>query len=1012
LFIFFSGSLAAQNLTVKGNITDLTGETIPGVNIAVKGTALGTISDINGNYSLSVPNGNSLLVFSFIGYSTQEINVNNRTIINVVLQEDVQQLSEVVAIGYGTARKADLSTAVSTIKLDQTMKSQPANLSSILQGRLPGVTIQFNGGDPLSGQTYNIRGKGSRDSDGILWVVDGVPGAPYNMEDIESVTVLKDAASAAIYGASTGSGGVIIITTKQAREGKIKVDVNISHSFQNPWKLPKALNSEQLNQVWKDVSAISIMGLPDEKDPSKYPYGTETRTDWMDEIFRTGHLQHYAASLSGGSEAMKGFASFSYDRTDGLLLNTYREQFGAKMGMDFQITKWLKLSETANFQYTNGQGGIRTNTHEGYIVEALMYPPSATVYEHDPSGKLVYDTDGQPIYGGTVPLWAKEAYGITAGYGSIRNPVASLNRLRQYRPSTNVYSTTVLELKPIKEITLRSSLTAASNTSRYEGFSMRIPEPGRPDPENSREVSSARSTRLLWENTATYVNVFDKHHISALAGYTMQAINDRSSGATVYGFTSEDKHYTILGNASDYSKSRPWESIGDEHMISALGRLGYSFDDRYFATASIRRDYTGKLYEKNNYGTFPAFSASWKISSESFFNVETIDLLKLRGGWGRVGDCGSVPRYSYNVRLETTDAIVFGKNLDQNPSGAYMSTLPNLALVWETTEQTGFGLDVTLLDNSLDLTVDYFNKRTKDLIDVYYLPSFVPNNPMGNVGLVKNEGWEFSANYHKTIGNVTFSVYGNASGLNSEVLDIDMTTHSDQLRSAIGQPWYAYSLLKTDGIFQTRQEIESYTKEGKMIQPNAKPGDIKYIDYNNDGTINNDDRQFMGSYLPDLTYAFGFNAAYQGFDFNLYFQGISGVKIYNLFKQNVLTMSAQGTNTLTDILDSWNYNPYSGNPRISWLDDANGNYTNASDYYLENGDYLRLKNVTLGYTLPKTLLKQAGMEQTGIRLYVNAENLLTFTKYKGFDPEVGNHGVDGGVYPVSRSITVGLNVNF
>ncbi|GHT54341.1 SusC/RagA family TonB-linked outer membrane protein [Bacteroidia bacterium] len=1018
LFIFFSGSLVAQNLTVRGNITDRTGETVPGVNIAVKGTALGTVSDIDGNYSLSVPAGNSVLVFSFIGYSTQEINVNNRTVINVLLQEDAVQLSEVVTIGYGTARKADLSTAISSIKLDQTMKSQPSNLSSILQGRLPGVTIQFNGGDPLSGQTYNIRGKGSRDSDGILWVVDGVPGAPYNMEDVETVTVLKDAASAAIYGASTGSGGVILITTKQAREGKMKVDVNVSRSFQNAWKLPKALNSQQLNKVWKDVTSLStIMGLPDEKNAAIYPYGAETRTDWMDEIFRTGQLQHYAISLSGGTETLKSVASVSYDRTDGLLLNTYREQTGAKIGLDFQVAKWLKISETANFQYSNGQGGINTNSHESYIIEALMYPPSATVYEQDQNGNIVYE-NGQPLYGGTIPRWAKDVYGITAGYGSIRNPVASLERLRQNRPSTNVYSTSVLELKPVKQITVRSSFTAALSTGRYESFSASIPEIGRPNLQNSREVSSNWYTRWLWENTATYVNVFDKHHISALAGYTMQAINSRSSGSRVYEFTKEDPHYTILGNADDFTTSRPSESISEEHMISALARVGYSYDDRYFATASLRRDASSKLAPENNSGTFPAFSASWKISSEPFFHVPAIYLLKLRGGWGRVGDCGMVPLYSYNASLGSTNQTVYGKNLDQSPTAIFQQTIANRALVWETTEQTGFGLDITLLDNSLDVTVDYFHKLTRDLIDVLPAPSVagIQNDPRGNVGKVLNEGWEFSANYHKTIGDVTFSVYGNASVLNSEVLNLDPRkemNHNDQLRSTVGQPWYAYALIKTDGIFQTYEEITNYkTKDGIVIQPAARPGDLKFIDYNGDGTITANDRQYMGSYLPDLTYAFGFNAACKGFDFNLYFQGIAGVKIYNSFKQNVALFAAQGTNTTKDILNSWNYNAQSGNPRISWLDDANGNYNNASDYYLENGDYLRLKNVTLGYTLPKTLLQQAGIGTTGIRLYVNAENLLTFTKYKGFDPEVGNHGVDGGVYPVSRSITVGLNVNF
>ncbi|GHT68389.1 SusC/RagA family TonB-linked outer membrane protein [Bacteroidia bacterium] len=1011
----------AKDMNISGIVTDQNNDPVIGASVIVKGTNSGVMTGVNGDYNIVAPS-DATLVISFIGFGEHEEPVNDRARIDVSMSSSEQAIDEVVVIGYGTARKSDLSTAVATIKVDQKIKSRPANISSILQGQLPGLTIQFNGGDPLSGQTYNIRGKGSRDSDGILWVVDGVPGAPYRMEDVESVTVLKDAASAAIYGASTGSGGVILITTKQAREGKVKVDVNVSHSFQNAWKLPKALTSEQLNQVWKRVIAdYRLMAMPPEKDPAQYEYGTHDRTDWIDEIFRTGQVQHYAISLSGGSEAMKGIGSFSYDRTDGLLLNTYAESFGGKAGLDFQITKWLKLSETANFHYSNGQGGIRTNTHEGYIIEALMYPPSATVYEYDKApeegGQILYDDNGNPRYGGTVPRWAKDVYGITAGYGSLRNPVASLERMRQNRPSTSFHSVTALELTPVKGLMVRSSLATYSNSSRYESFNMSIPEIGRPDPENSREASASWSYGWLWENTAAYANVFGKHHISALAGYTMRASNDRSSGSTVYGFTREDDHYTILNNATDWTKSRPWEGIGSEHMISALARLGYSFNDRYFATASIRRDATSKLAPENNYGVFPAFSASWKISSESFFNVPAINLLKLRGGWGRVGDCGSVPRYSYNASMGMTGETVWGKNLDQSPTGIFQRTIANRALVWETTEQTSAGLDITLLNNSLDITADYFYKLTRDLIDVLPAPSVagIIDDPRGNVGKVLNEGWEFSANYHKTLGDVTFTVYGNASLLTSKVLNLsprEVMNHSDQLRSTVGQPWYAYAMFKTDGLFRTRQDIDNYTKDGKKIQPLAKPGDIKFIDYNDDGMINNDDRQYMGSYLPDITYAFGGSIAYKGIDFSLFFQGISGVKIYNLFKQNVALFAAQGANTLTDVLDSYTFNPRSNNPRISWLDDANGNYNNSSDYFLEDGDYIRLKNVTLGYTLPKALLQKAGMGQIGIRLYVNGENLLTFTKYSGFDPEVGNHGVDGGVYPVSRTITVGLNVNF
>jgi TonB-linked SusC/RagA family outer membrane protein len=1016
LLIAWAGTLAAQH-TIRGTVSDGDGA-LPGATIAVKGSTNATISGIDGNYTITVPNSDAVLVFSFLGYATQEVAAGSRSIIDVTLSETATAIDEVVVIGYGSQRKSDLSMAVSTVKVDQTLKSRTPNISSVLQGQVPGLTIQFDGGDPLSGQTYNIRGKGSRDSDGILWVVDGVPGAPYNMEDVESITVLKDAASAAIYGASVGSGGVIIITTKQAQSGKVRIDVNMSHSFQNAMNLPEVLNAEQYNKLWRDVVGVTgtAVMLPDVCDAEKFPYGTVTRTDWLDEIFRTGQVQHYAVSLTGGSDRLKAFASFAYDKTDGLLINTYKSQLNGKMNIDFQLAKWATFSQKGTFQYSNGQGGIRTSSHESYIVEALGYPRSATVYEYDKSGNLRYGDNGNPLYGGTTPLWSKD---VTSGYGSGRNPVASLNRLRQNRPASSIFSTSTLELKPLRGLIIKSDFTASLNSSRYEEFVSKIPERGRPNPENSRYVSAAWETHWLWETTAAYSTALGKHNISAMAGYTMQARNYRSNGTTTTDYDREDEHYTIFTNAGEWSKTKPTESIWDESMLSGLGRIGYSYDDRYFATASLRYDATSKLAPENNSQIFPAFSGSWKISSEEFFkDVPGVNLLKLRGSWGLVGDCGSVPRYSYNPALGMTgEAGILGKEVNTSVYGTYVRTMANRSLVWETTEQTGFGLDATLFNNSLDVSVDYFHKTTKDLIDELPPPSVagIAVSPYGNVGKVLNTGWEFSANYRKTIDDVKFSVYGNAGTVRSEVLDLsprDMMDHDLRLRSAVGQPWYAYALIPTDGIFQSYDEINSYVKDGQKIQPNARPGDIKFVDYNNDGKINNDDRKFMGSYLPSLTYAFGGTVEYKGFDFNIYFQGVAGVKIYNYFRQNAYLNGAAGSNMFTDILDAWNYNTQSGNPRISWLDDDNQNYSNASDYYLENGDYLRLKNVTLGYTLPKSLLRSAGMGDAGVRLYVSAENLLTFTSYTGFDPEVGNHGVDGGVYPIARTFIVGLNVNF
>ncbi|GHT66047.1 SusC/RagA family TonB-linked outer membrane protein [Bacteroidia bacterium] len=1032
LLISISGNLAAQGLNVSGMLLDSNNDPIVGATVTVKGTNTGVTTGINGEYDIAA-SPDATLVYSFMGMDAHEEAVGGRGRIDVVMVAGSHEIEETVIIGYGTTRKQDLSMAVSTMKVDQTLKSQTSNLATILQGKIPGLTVQLEGGDPLKGASYNIRGRGSRDHDGVLWVVDGVPGAPYNMEDVESITVLKDAASAAIYGARVGASGVILITTKRAQAGKLKVDVNVSHGFKSAWKLPEVVTAEQYSKLHQDAVAsptnTTSATLPPVADPSLFPYGSVTRTDWLDEVFRTGQTQHYAVSLSGGTETLKALASFSYDKNDGILLNTWAESFGGKINLDLQLAKWLKFSERASFSYSNGQGDVSNDSHQGVLMNAIFYPRSATVYEYAKDGTPVLNANGEHQFGGTIPLWALEE-GIT-GYGEIQNPVAKLTRMRQNRPSANIYSTSSLEIKPISSLSFHSDFTAALSPSRYEEFNSKVTEWGRRELENSRVIESWWNSRYLWENIISYAEVFGEHHISAMAGYTYQYETGRSNRTQVYDFgDKEDEHFAIFGNANDWNKTKPSESIWEEDLASALGRVGYSYGDRYFATASLRYDVSSKLHPDNNSGVFPSFSASWKISSEEFFKVPVVNLLKLRGGWGQVGNVNSVNRYSYNVPLENTRAAVIGQDM-HDIYGVYQRTISNRDLTWETSEQISAGLDAALLDNSLNVTIDYFHKTTKDLVDNIPIShtAGIETEPKGNVGKVLNKGWEFGANYTKKFGEVTASVFGNLSTVKSEVLSLgvrDVISHGNAvnstlkpLSSEVGQAWYSYHLIKTDGIFQTDDEIENYTwtdpETGipQKIQPNAIPGDLKFIDFNDDGQINDKDRQYMKSYLPELTYSFGANLAYKGFDFSFFFSGISGVNIFNGFKlMGYNGNDNKGHYMLADVLNSWTYDKTSSIPRIVLTGDPNFNYVRASDFFLEDGSYLRLKNVTLGYSLPKSMLQKIGMGSLGMRLYVTAENLLTFTDYSGFDPEVGRLGLDAGNYPISRNFIIGLNFNF
>lgn len=1034
--LFLSVGMYAQQITTTGTVKDSTGEPIIGANVLVKGSTLGSITDIDGKFTIKVSNGD-VLQFSFMGYKTIEMKAENKPM-NIVLQEDTEVLDEVVVIGYGTSRKEDLSTAVTTVKMDDRLKSRPANLASYLQGQMPGVMIQSNGGDPMAEVSMSIRGRGSRGTDrsynsgdGVLYVVDGVPGAPFNMEDVESITVLKDAASAAIYGASVGSGGVVVVTTKQASAGKAKVSINISKSFKSAMNLPETLTAEQYNQVWADAVKTYGGQMVAARNPELFPYGNVTRTDWMDAIFRTGSLEHYALSVSGGSDVMKGFASFAYDNDKGVMLNTFSRKFSAKANLDFQLSKWLKLSERATYEYKNGQGDIMTG-HQGVLNQAVFFPRSATVYDYDKEGNLMYDDQRKPLYHGTIPRWAAQE-GISSPYGEIRNPVATLERLDQQRPSTKIYSTTSIEIKPISSLTIKSDFTAGLEIKTEDIFSPKVPEIGRPELENKREKSNEWKSTILWESTATWAHVFnDAHHVSAMAGYSMKYEKYKWDRYYTSKFNREDRHSITNGQAGDWSKYKPEEEIWEESMISAFARLGYSYEDRYFITGSLRRDATSKLYKDNNSGIFPAVSASWKISSESFFEPlkSVVSLLKIRGSWGQVGNVALVPRYSWNVPLNETEwPIIYGKDLHTVQNGVYAGSIGTKNLKWETTEQYGIGLDLGLFDNSLNVTIDYFNKRTKDLIEIVPMPSVagVSVDPYGNIGDVVNRGWEFSASYQKKIGDVTFGVNGNISTVHNEVLDLgnmDYIQHTvgvndkRPLRSTVGQPWYSYYVLKTEGIFQNEQEIKDFTwtdpQTGmtKMIQPNAKPGDFKYVDFNNDGKITDDDKQYLGSYMPKITFGFGGNMQYKGIDFSFQFQGVGKSTVYNGYKQMGYTGRGQGSNMLADVLNSWDYNKTSGVPRLAIIEDGNGNYSNLNDFFLEDASYLRLKNVTLGYTLPVSVMRAIGIPTSSLRFYVNAENLFTVTDYSGIDPEVGNFGLDGGTYPVARSFSIGFNFNF
>lgn len=995
---------------IKGVILDEKGLPLPGVSIRVKGTNLGTVSDAEGKFNIDQIGKKAVLQFSSIGFLSQEIAVENQSFMTVVLKEDVKKLDEVVVIGYGQTRKKDLSTAVSTLDNLSSMKSRPTDINGMLQGNIAGVTVANNGGDPGQTPQIVIRGLGSRSGDSPLWVVDGVPGAPVNTEDIESLVVLKDAASAAIYGSNVGSGGVILVTTKQAKAGKPRIDVNFYRGYENAYHLPSALDAQQMANVKNLAADNAGVARNPAFDATQNAYGLVTRTNWMDAIFRTGQTDHLSLSATGGNENLKGLVSFEVNNTNGILLNTYNRGFSGKAVVDFKISKNVSFSQWLQAGVTEGYSA---DTHSGYtgtIISAIYMPPSATIY----------DTDGS--FGGVVP---KSNLKYAGAYGDIVNPVASLLRTDISNPTRKIHSTSTLSINNIiTGLSFKSTFTVSGDDYQYSSFSPMRLEPGKPDESNSLSLSTASDYRWLWENIGTYTKTFDKHVFTLMGGYTSSYSHLKDFGLTAYGFSYEQSWARTLTNATDWSKTQPYEDITEQASTSDFGRLSYNYSDRYFITASLRNDATSRLYSKNNSGTFPAVSGAWKISSEPFFNVPLINLMKIRGSWGQIGNVGTVPNYSSNIILTSERNTVLGQTPVLNSSLA-LTSIPNYALTWETSEQTDFGFDMDLFNNHLNLVSDYYVKKTKNLIDQIPIAGTagIPNEPWGNVGLVQNKGFEFAASYNDQIGDLKFRIGGNIATNKNEVLSLGSNEYiqSDDnvrgvltpIRSTVGQPWYSYYVVPTAGIFQSDAEAKAYVnKNGTPIQPNAKAGDLKFVDSNGDGQINDNDRVYKGSYIPKVTFGISGYASYKSFDFSFQLQGVSGNKIFNGFKLTTLTASEQGYNMSSAILGAWSpTNKGSNIPRIS-ATDPNQNFGTTSDWYLEDGSYLRIKNITIGYVIPSQYFKKLRMENCKVRFYLSAENLLTITKYSGIDPEVGNNGIDVGSYPISRIFNVGVNINF
>jgi len=1032
LGLFTSVIAYSQQISVKGIVKDQIGEPVIGANVLVRGTTNGVITNVNGEFILSASKSD-VLVVSFVGYTTQEIPVSEKQM-TIVLKEDTELLDEVVVLGYGAnTRKQDLSASVGIISNTDELAARPVtSTESMLQGQLPGVTIQADGGDPTSTPNIVIRGQGSQNGDNVLWVVDGVPGAPItSMNDIESIVVLKDAASAAIYGAQSGAGGVVLVTTKKAKEGAPTLTYDGTFGFRQATNLIEPLNAEEQVEMRRRSYENAGQALPDGWNVTKNPWVGTTRTDWMDAIFRTAFYQRHNIALNVGTDKSSSRLSLSFDNDQGTLINTYKKNLALRYNGKMQLNKWITISEDLVWKNTTSRSKETDNdAYTGPILSAVYMPASATIYN---------PLDGS--YGGTTtedPAYI-EKYGsnFADAHGDAVNPVRLLEAENLYNKTSDVWSTTSLSIgNVLPGLKFVSRFTYNLQNYYYKKFNPIRDEVGKPNLSNNVQEQSYRMDAWKTENTLTYDNTFGKHTVGALFSTTADHYSKRGLEAIGKDLSSEAAYLQYMAYANstevlDYL-------TGPDANVSMIARLAYSYDDRYFVTASWRRDYAGRLPKEHNFGDFPAVTLGWKISNEKFFKKnDIVNLLKLRASWGRVGNLGSIdynyksPLLSKNTYSEQAQYGVTSNQLWNN--FAYYSTALNPNLTWETSEQYDLGLDMEMFNNRLSLSMDYFDKRTFNLIQPQPMnwPSTMGLDAMlVNLGEVRNRGFELSIGWNDRINkNFSYFVTGNFSYLKNWVSDIGVKNEDgtpgvwtddksfrsvkDIYQTTEGEPLNSFHLIQTAGIFQSDEEAAAYVdKNGKRIQPDAKKGDLKFVDYDGDGTIGFGDRQYMGSATPKTTFAWTLGFTWKKLSFSAMFQGVGGAQAMNVSKYMLLSDVEGNFNRSREILNAWSPDNRGSNIPILSKNDNNGNFSTASDWYLEDASYLRLKNVTLSYDLSDVFCKWSHLNDRNSRLsvFLSGENLATITRYSGMDPECG--GWDALKYPVSRVFSLGVKLTY
>ena len=973
----------AQQITVQGVVKDQTGETVIGASVMEKGTTNGTITGIDGDFSLNMsPNGT--LVVSFVGYKTQEVQVKGQKQLQVVLSEDAEMLDEVVVIGYGTMKKSDLTGAVSSIGNKDIKDSPVSNLGQAIQGKISGVQI-VDAGKPGDNVSIKIRGLGSIDNCDPLVVIDGVPTdlglSSLNMADVERLDVLKDASATAIYG-SRGANGVVMITTKRGTEGKGKLAVSANYSFQNATNVPSLLNAAQYAELSNDMMVNSGRNPnPEWANPSELGAGT----DWMDELLRTGVMQNYTVSYSGGNEKSHYYVSGGFLDQSGIVKSVNYRRFTFQSNSDAQVLKWLKFSNNITFSADTKKSG---SYNIGDALKALpIYP--------------VKNEDGS---------WSGPD-GNSEWYGSTRNPIGPTELNKSQTDGYNFLANLTAELTFTKWLKFKSTFGYDAKFWFIDNFTPKYNWKPTPTEETSRYKSDNKSFTYLWDNYFLFDHTFaEKHRVGLMAGMSAQwNTND---------YLNAQKNVFMFDNVHEMDNGEEMYAIGGNEtewaLLSYMARVNYSYEDRYLLTATIRRDGSSRFGKKHRWGTFPSVSVAWRASQEKWFpKNDYINDLKVRAGYGVTGSQASVGNYSYLASYNTS-VYPFGIS-SGNQTALVSSTLANPYIHWEEVAQTNIGFDASLFNSRVMFSFDAYLKETRDMLVKASIPITSgfedTTTTYTNAGKVRNQGIEMSLHTINLTGELGWETNLTATYNKNKIKDLnsDVPYYINQINNsyvtmlAKDYPINVFYGYVTDGIFQNQSEVNTHA-----VQPGAEPGDIRFRDLNNDGVINDSDRTVIGNPNPSWLFSMNNSLSYKGFELSVFLQGIAGNKIYNANNIDNTGMAA-AYNQTTDVLKRWQGEGTSNSMPRAVFGDPNQN-TRVSDRFVENGSYLRLKNITLSYTFPKQWLQKAQIENA--RLSLSCENVATITGYSGFDPEVGINGIDQNRYPISRTFSLGLNFNF